>query len=337
MNNQAVAQVTLHNNTGNSDKIYECVVVRSGDLYLVNTQSGRRGGSMTPRTKTKQPVSLEAAMKIYNGLVKEKKADNYYVLEGDVAVAGPATSNDPTGAFHQPQLLNDIDRDAAMALIEDDEWVMEEKMDGKRIAIAISASDVRISNKSARACSIPAPIVTAIQSLTSVEYVGPVLYIEADGELIGDKYHVFDIFAIDGADLRHLPYEARAAHYAKLISRNKALAGGLFDAIEAVETFYGTAAKRSAFERIEGRNGEGVVFKRRDMVYSPGRPNSSGAALKFKFKESSTAICLGDSNDGKRSIRLGLLSSDGEMVNVGKVTVPPNQPVPKPNDLVEIQ
>jgi bifunctional non-homologous end joining protein LigD len=339
MNNQTVAQVTLHNNTGNSDKIYECVVVRSGDLYLVNTQNGRRGGSMTPRTKTKDAVSLEAAMKIFDGLVKEKKADNYYVLEGDTTVAAPAASNDPTGAFHQPQLLNDIDRDVAMKLIEDGEWVMEEKMDGKRIAVAISPSEVRISNKSARACSIPAPIITAIQSLVSVEYVGTVLYIEADGELIGDKYHVFDIFAIDGADLRNLPYETRAAHYAKLIRRNKALSSSVFDTIEAVETFYGTAAKRAAFERIEGRNGEGVVFKRRDMVYAPGRPNSGGPALKFKFKfkESSTAICLGDSSDGKRSIRLGLLSSEGEIVNVGKVTVPPNQPVPKPNDLVEIQ
>lgn len=73
------------------------------------------------------------------------------------------------------------------------------------------------------------------------------------------------------------------------------------------------------------------------MVYTPGRPNSGGAALKFKFKESSTAICLGDSSDGKRSIRLGLLSSEGAMVNVGKVSVPPNQPVPKPDDLVEVQ
>lgn len=337
MNNQTVAKVTLHNNTGNSDKIYECVVVRSGELYLVNTQNGRRGGSMTPRTKTKEPVSLEAAMKIYDGLVKEKKADNYYVLEGDGAVAAPAASNDPTGAFHQPQLLNDIDRDAAKALIQDDDWVMEEKMDGKRIAVAISASDVRISNKSARACSIPPPIVTAIQSLTSVEYAGPVLYVEAEGELVGDTYHVFDIFVIDGADLRHLPYETRAAHYAKLIRRNKAMSSSVFDTIEAVETFYGTPAKRAAFERIEGRNGEGVVFKRRDMVYTPGRPNSGGPALKFKFKESSTAICLGDSNEGKRSIRLGLLSSNGAMVNVGKVTVPPNQPVPPQNSLVEIQ
>ena len=77
MTNETVAKVTLHNNTGNSDKIYECVVVRLGDLYLVNTQNGRRGGAMTPRTKTKAPVSLEAAMKIYDGLIREKRVDNY--------------------------------------------------------------------------------------------------------------------------------------------------------------------------------------------------------------------------------------------------------------------
>lgn len=204
--------------------------------------------------------------------------------------------------------------------------------------VAINFADARISNKSARACTMPEPIVTAIRLLQSAEYVGPVLYLEADGELVGDKYHVFDIFAVDGADLRQLPYKTRAAQYAMLIGRNKSLpnGGGAFITLEAVEAFHGTAAKRAAFERIESRNGEGVVFKRADMVYSPGPPNSAGPALKFKFRESSTAICLGDSGDGKRSIRLGMLSSAGAMVNVGKVTVPPTQPVPRPDDLMEM-
>jgi bifunctional non-homologous end joining protein LigD len=234
MDNQTVAKIIVHNKSGNSDKIYECEVVRSGELYLVNTQNGRRGGSMTPRTKTKAPVSLEAAMKIYDGVVREKTTDNYHVLEAGNTVAVQVASDDPAGAFHQPQLLNDIDRDAAMALIEDDEWVMQAKFDGKRIAVAINATDIRISNKSARACSIPEPIVRAIQSLRSVEYVGPVLYLEADGELVDGKYHVFDIFAIDGVDLRQLPYETRAANYTRLIGRNKALATGdhVFDTIE---------------------------------------------------------------------------------------------------------
>lgn len=131
MNNQTVAKITLHNNTGNSDKIYERVVVGSGELYLVNTHNGRRGGSMTPQTRTKEPVSLQAVMKIYDSLVKEKKADNYYVLEGDNAVAASTASNDTVGAFHQPQLLNAIDRNAAMSLIADDEWVLQEKVDSK--------------------------------------------------------------------------------------------------------------------------------------------------------------------------------------------------------------
>ena len=72
------------------------------------------------------------------------------------------------------------------------------------------------------------------------------------------------------------------------------------------------------------------------MVYTPGRPNSGGTALKFKFRESSTANCLDESSNGKRSIRLGLLNGAGEMVDVGKVTVPPNQEVPRPNELVEV-
>ena len=78
------------------------------------------------------------------------------MLEAGTAVEAQVASNDADGAFHQPQLLNDIDRDAAMKLIEDDSWVMQEKKDGKRIVVAINLADVRISNKSARACAIPA-------------------------------------------------------------------------------------------------------------------------------------------------------------------------------------
>lgn len=336
-NGTPVASVTLHNNVGTSDKLYQCDVVRAGDLYLVNTLNGRRGGSMTLRTKTKQPVSLDAAMKIYDSVIREKRGDSYQVL-GAGQLEAQAVSDDLGGPFHQPQLLNDIDRDVAMTLIDDDRWVMQEKKDGKRIAASISLAAVRISNKSARPCSIPGSIIQAIQSLHSDVLVGPVQYLEVDGELVDGQYHIFDIFAIDGLDLRTLPYETRASKYTRLIQRNKSLSTGdtVFDVLQPVETIYGAEAKRAAFDRIEAAKGEGVVFKLRDMVYSPGRPNSMGPALKFKFRESSTAICLGDSSDGRRSIRLGMIDGTGSMVNVGKVTVPPNQVVPRPGDLVEI-
>lgn len=92
MNNQVVAKVTLHNNTGNSDKIYECLVAGTGELFVVNTQNGRQGGAMTARTKTKEPVPFEAAMKIYDKLAREKKTDNYSVLEGDNSVVNQTVS-----------------------------------------------------------------------------------------------------------------------------------------------------------------------------------------------------------------------------------------------------
>ena len=113
-------------------------------------------------------------------------------------------------------------------------------------------ADVRISNKSARACTIPASIVRAIQSLHSDVFIGSVQYVEADGELVDGKYHVFDIFAIDGRDLRMLPYEERAATYARLIARNKSVSvgGPLFDSIEAVECFYGTAAMLCGWRQL---------------------------------------------------------------------------------------
>lgn len=132
-NTNSVASVTLHNNTGNSDKISQCDVVQTGDLYLGNTLNGRRGGSITPRTKTKVPVSLDEAMKIYDGIIREKRADNYPVLEAVTAVEAQAASNEADGAFHQPQLLNDIDRAAAMKLI-DDSWVMHEKKDASALS-----------------------------------------------------------------------------------------------------------------------------------------------------------------------------------------------------------
>lgn len=124
-----------------------------------------------------------------------------------------------------------------------------------------------------------------------------------------------------------LPYEDRAAKYARLIARNKSVSVGnsLFDSLESVESFYGTAAKRAAFQRIEAAKWEGVVFKTPRYGVRARPPQQRGTSLEFKFRESSTVICLGESRDGKRSIRLGLLNGAGEMVNVGMVREADNE------------
>ena len=81
---------------------------------------------------------------------------------------------------------------------------------------------------------------------------------------------------------------------------------------------------------------EGVVFKKKDAPYTPGRPNSNGPQLKYKFTESAT--CLVSAHNEKRSVALVLWDTDGvNSKSCGNVTIPPNFAVPAVGQLVEIR
>ena len=72
------------------------------------------------------------------------------------------------------------------------------------------------------------------------------------------------------------------------------------------------------------------MYKR--QPYTPGRPNSGGPHLKYKFVETASFI-VAKVND-KRSISLILF--DGEKVRpAGNVTIPPNHDIPSPGAVVE--
>ncbi len=71
-------QETLYFKNEKSDKIYQvdlCEV--TGGMYLVNFRYGRRGKPLREGTKTDQPISLEAAQKIFDKLVAEKTKKGY--------------------------------------------------------------------------------------------------------------------------------------------------------------------------------------------------------------------------------------------------------------------
>ncbi len=58
-----------------------------------------------------------------------------------------------------------------------------------------------------------------------------------------------------------------------------------------------------------------------DAPFSPGRPNSGGPQLKFKFVESASFIV--SARNDKRSVGLGLFEGN-ELVSAGNVTIPPS-------------
>ena len=75
---KVIEQLTLWNNTGNSDKVYEIDLceVRTGQ-YVVNFRYGKRNNTLKDGSKTTLPVALPDAQRIFNALASEKKKGGY--------------------------------------------------------------------------------------------------------------------------------------------------------------------------------------------------------------------------------------------------------------------
>jgi bifunctional non-homologous end joining protein LigD len=92
--------------------------------------------------------------------------------------------------------------------------------------------------------------------------------------------------------------------------------------------------KIALWERLRRDNREGIVFKRLDAPYVPGRPNSGGPQLKFKLV--ATASVIVTKVNLQRSVEVGLFQGRS-LVSCSNVTIPANQEIPKVGDVVEVR
>jgi bifunctional non-homologous end joining protein LigD len=104
--------------------------------------------------------------------------------------------------------------------------------------------------------------------------------------------------------------------------------------IELVDTALAPAQKAILYNRLKEGRKEGVVFKRLDAPYTPGRPASGGTQLKHKFCATLSAVVA--KVNAQRSVEVRLLNGDG-WVTAGNVTIPPNHQVPMVGAVVEIK
>jgi bifunctional non-homologous end joining protein LigD len=261
-------------------------------------------------------VSFDDAKRIYDKLVKEKTAKGYTPGANGTPYSGTENAQRSTGIL--PQLLNPINEAQVEKLIADPTHWMQQKYDGKRVIIQVGDKIVGI-NRKGLTIALPESIVQSAKAIRS-----PCIL---DGEAVGDRYYAFDLISVNGVDQRTRPYCKRHEALFKLIDES-------VGSIEWVETYCRPAEKCAAFDRLKRANAEGVVFKRTDAPYTPGRPTGGGPQLKFKFVATGTFIVAG-ANAGKRSVGLEVLNVSGQPQYVGNVTVPPNQKIPKPGALVE--
>jgi len=310
------AFITLYYREGSSDKVYQASLVEVGGLWEVHTAHGRRGNALTTAKKTLKPEPYSVALRIYERLIAEKIRKGYRESETNVPAHSVAVP-ESTGIL--PQLLNPVEEEEVEELLMDDQFLVQEKKDGKRLILQKEGSTIIGINRRGIACGIPESVIRSAKALPGDWLI--------DGELIGEDYHPFDLLEHDGS-YRAQPLRRR------LVALFNLLASGQAPNIQLVGSYTGEAVKRRFLERCREGNLEGVVFKDMTAPYIPGRPNSGGAQRKFKFVETASVVVT--SLNGKRSVKIGVL--DGErMISCGNVTIPVGSDIPRIGDILEVR
>ncbi len=311
-----IQSTSLYFREGNSDNEYHTAIETSGEGYIVTFAYGRRGNTLTTGTKTPTIVTLAQATAIHAKLIREKSAKGYRQT-GEPKAPYQQSGNEGSDAGLRCQLLNPIEKTDLQRLLTNSTHCLQEKHDGRRLMVRKQDDIITDINRRGLVVAIPEPIREAFEHI--------LLDVLIDGEAVGDTLHAFDLLEVKGNDLRHRRYIDRHAGLLMAIPPN-------LPALRWVSTAIDPNDKIEIYEELRATDHEGIVFKDMDAPYSPGRPNSGGSQLKFKFVESASFIVTG--HNAKRSVTLGLNDGD-KLVPAGNVTIPPNHDIPGVRNVVE--
>ncbi len=310
-------QTNLYYRQGNSDKVYQASIEPKADGHIVTYAYGRRGQTLTTGTKTQTPVTLEKAQSIHAKLVASKLAKGYTPAQDGTPYQQTGNEGRDTGI--RCQLLNPVDEDQLPRLITGTTHCLQQKHDGRRLMVRKQGEEIIGINRRGLIVAIPDTIREAVEHIPFDVLI--------DGEAVGDTLHAFDLLEVKGNDLRQRRYIDRFSGLIMVIPPN-------LPALRWVSTAIDPNDKLETYEEHKESGSEGVVFKDIDAPFSPGRPNSGGPQLKFKFVESASFIVA--AINGKRSVALALYD-EGIQVPAGNVTIPPNHPIPQMGTVCDVR
>ena len=316
--NTSITSTSLYFREGNSDKEYHVAVEPEGEGYIVTYAYGRRGNTLTAGRKTQHIVSLAQANAIHDKLVRDKTAKGYQPA-GEIQRPGQTAATDGQDSGIRCQLLNPIEQSEVSRLLLDSRHCLQEKHDGRRLMVRKQGNEITGINRRGLIVAIPDTIREAFEKIA--------FDILVDGEAIGDTLHAFDLLEVRGHCFRQRRYIDRFTALMVSIPIN-------LPALCWISTATDPNDKVGIYEELRSTNCEGIVFKDMDAPYSPGRPNSGGPQLKFKFVETASFVVTGINT--KRSVNLGLHDGN-KLANAGNVTIPPNHNIPAAGDVVEVR
>jgi bifunctional non-homologous end joining protein LigD len=213
---------------------------------------------------------------------------------------------------------------------EGDKWLHEEKLDGYRIGCRIDAGRVDLISRRSNDWTASFPAVRDAAKLLPVKNVlidGEVAVVEPSGRTSFQElqnafergaaphvvYFAFDLLFLDGENLMRLPLEERKARLETL------LGGKRTGPIRWVSHIIGRGPDVFAAARAHGL--EGIVSKRRDGPYRPGKRDTSWQKTKCVQRQEFVIGGFTDPEGSREGIGALLLGyyDDGRLVYAGKV------------------
>lgn len=202
-----------------------------------------------------------------------------------------------------PMLFDSADPQTIHEFIDDDDWLLQQKVDGMRCLIVLDPSTDAVfitrngKHLDSAAAKLHFPLIREALSelhknLTSTLYL--------DGELMTDTGHLV-LFDIPPFSEDPRPLTKRLAHLRRLLNYYP------HPKISMVRTAYTKKDKENLLRLVREIGGEGVIAKLIDSSYAPGQRVKH--SLKLKFSQTADCIVV-DLNRGE-----SLKSKKGGMKN----------------------
>lgn len=341
-----LSQVELAYADGRSDKLYIIQVQQhetpAGTVYKAVFYYGRRGTTLSVHEKYSGP-SLASAQAVASKQEREKRSKSSYStwsvppsgIPGMPASApkagapGAATPASPSAAPAAkvvegplPMLAEAIDEDAVEFYLASPDWAMQRKYDGERGVVSMRRNGFVPTNRKGVRRAISQAVADALSRFLAQPDFSDERETTVDGELMGDMFVIYDVLTLRDTDVRKLSYLERYSALEMLLDADLGM---------LAETAWTEEEKRAMLNRARTEAWEGVIFRQLDSGYVNDRTK---VLLKFKLWASATCRVL--TTNTQRSVQVAVVDDDGEERFVGNVTIPVNQDVPEPDDLVEV-
>lgn len=222
-----------------------------------------------------------------------------------------------------PQLAKEAEITTLQTFIENDEWVMEQKLDGHRLLLCSPGGDFPPTALTRGGSPYTRKLPKALQDFRFPADNKPMEFV-LDGELVGGTFYVFDLPVmpmLSGHDYSTLDLETRRLALETFVKHQETP----FVLVPQART---REEKIALSDKALGNNFEGLLLKRKSSKYRPGARCEDW--LKVKFVTTADCIVLDVRDDGKESVRLGMVEADNpaaapnttyKLVDVGRASL----------------